>query len=212
MLAPRATLRSQDFSSGITVPLVSGLNVLNLSYGMFAPKGYTVNQIGWSNQEKSIISYATNGNAVISKAAGNDAVAVGGVTASGKVDYLAKALIGTQSVIFVGALSSNGSTTSRASLAYYSNFAGSNTAVQRNFLVVGVEGGKTGLYGTSFAAPVITGYAAILGSKWTTATSTQVANQLLATARTDTLTNYSAAKYGRGEASLTRALAPVTIR
>jgi subtilisin family serine protease len=94
----------------------------------------------------------------------------------------------------------------------YSNFAGSDATVQKNFLVVGVEGSKTGLYGTSFAAPVITGYAAILGGKFTTATPTQVANQLLVTARQDTLADYSAAKYGRGEASLTRALAPVTIR
>jgi hypothetical protein len=39
-----------------------------------------------------------------------------------------------------------------------------------------------------------------------------VTNQLLATARTDTLTNYSASRYGRGEASLSRALAPVAIR
>lgn len=212
LLAPLASLHARDFLSGTTVPLAADLNVLNLSYGMFARKGYKVNQINWSAQEQSIISYAANGNAVISKAAGNDAVAVGGVTASGTVDYLAKALIGTPSGIFVGALSSNGSTTSLARLASYSNFAGSNTAVQKNFLVVGVEGSKTGLYGTSFAAPVITGYAAILGSKFTTATPTQVANQLLVTARQDTLADYSAAKYGRGEASLTRALAPVTIR
>ena len=59
---------------------------------------------------------------------------------------------------------------------------------------------------------MITGYAAILGSKFKTATPTQVANQLLATARQDTVANYSAAKYGRGEASLTRALAPVAIK
>ena len=212
LLAPQATIRSQDFTSGTTVPLVTGINVLNLSYGMYAPAGYQASQIGWSAQERSIIGYATNGNAVISKAAGNDAVAVGSATAAGKVDYLNVALKGTKSALFVGALNSNGSTIRPATLASYSNFAGADPTVQQQFLVVGVEGSKTGLYGTSFAAPVITGYSAILGSKFTSATPTQVANQLLATARQDTLVGYSAAKYGRGEASLTRALAPVSIR
>jgi len=57
-------------------------------------------------------------------------------------------------------LSCNGSTTAKASLASYSNYAGSDSAIQKNFLVVGVKGDTTGLYGTSFAAPIISGYAA----------------------------------------------------
>lgn len=122
------------------------------------------------------------------------------------------ALKGAPSAIYVGALSRNGSTTAKASLASYSNYAGSDSAVQKNFLVVGVKGDTTGLYGTSFAAPIISGYAAVIGSKFTAATPTQIANQLLTTARTDTLRNYRASVYGRGEASLTRALAPVSIR
>ena len=56
------------------------------------------------------------------------------------------------------------------------------------------------------------GYAAVLGSKFSTATATQITNQLLNTARQDTVKNYSAGVYGRGEASLSRALAPVSIR
>ena len=128
------------------------------------------------------------------------------------MDYLNRALTGTSSALFVGALNSNGTTLSPATLAYYSNTAGTNVAVQNNFLVVGVEGSKTGLYGTSFAAPIVSGYGAILGSKFTAATPTQIVNQLLSTARTDTLANYSAAVYGKGEASLTRALAPTSIK
>ena len=84
--------------------------------------------------------------------------------------------------------------------------------MQSHFLVVGVESSKTGLAGTSFAAPIISGYASILGSKFTTATPTQITNQLLNTARKDTLLNYNAATFGMGEASLSRALAPLTIR
>ncbi|TIT08725.1 MAG: peptidase S8 and S53 subtilisin kexin sedolisin, partial [Mesorhizobium sp.] len=41
---------------------------------------------------------------------------------------------------------------------------------------------------------------------------TQITNQLLNTARTDTLLNYNASVYGKGEASLSRALAPASIR
>ncbi|MDG4882226.1 S8 family serine peptidase [Mesorhizobium sp. WSM4884] len=210
MIAPAATIRSKDFSTGSAVPLAAGRNVLNLSYGMYASAGYSVNQIGWAPEEASIISYATKGSAIVSKAAGNDSVAVGGVT-GGQQDYLDLALIGKPTAIFVGALSTNGTTANKAQLAWYSNYAGSNTAVQSHFLVVGVEGNKTGLYGTSFAAPIISGYAAIIGSKFTSATPVQITNDLLNTARTDTLVNYNPAVYGKGEASLSRALAPVAI-
>lgn len=212
MIAPSATLASVDFNSNKQVTLArKGLNVLNLSYGIYASSQYSPGQIGWSAQDTSIIGYAKNGRAVIAKAAGNDAVAVGGVNSSGDIDFLDSALIGAKSAIFVGALSTNGTTAAPASLASYSNYAGSNTSVQNQFLVVGVEGSKTGLYGTSFAAPVITGYAAVIGSKFTTATPTQVTNQLLLTARKDTILGYDVTKHGQGEASISRALAPFSI-
>lgn len=212
MIAPSATIVSKNFSTtGSVVLAKKGLNVINLSYAMFATAGYSVNQIRWSNQESSIINFARNGSAVISKAAGNDSVAMGTRTSDGLQDYLGDALIGAQSAIFVGALSSNGTTSNPASLAWYSDYAGSNTQVQSHFLVVGVDDSKTGLAGTSFAAPIVTGYAAILGSKFKTATPTAITNQLLSTARKDTLLNYNAATYGMGEASLSRALAPSAI-
>lgn len=211
LLAPEASIYSKDFRSGTAVKLQSGLNVFNLSYGMYAKSGYSASQIGWSAQESSIISYAS-GKAIIAKAAGNDGIVIGGANASGQTDYLNLSLAGKSSAIFVGALSSNGTTSKPAALASYSNTPGSNTTVQKQFLVVGVEGSKTGLYGTSFAAPVVSGYAAILGSKFTTATPTQITNQLLNTARKDTLLNFDASIYGRGEASLSRALAPASIR
>lgn len=210
MVAPEATMRTHDFNSGRAVSLARGLNVLNLSYGMFAADGFT--NIRWSRQESSIIGYARDGKATAVKAAGNDAVAVGSANAYGQRDYLNSALTGLQSAIFVGALNTNGAVDQKASLASYSNFAGSDTKVQQKFLVVGVRGDLTGLYGTSFAAPIVSGYAAIIGSKFTKATPTQITNQLLNTARQDTVVNYNAATYGRGEASLTRALAPVSIR
>lgn len=212
MIAPSAAVASKDFNSGTKVALAStGLNFLNLSYGMYASSQYSLSQIGWSAQETSIIDYAQNGKAVIAKAAGNDAVAIGAANSARNIDFLDVALIGTQSTLFVGALSANGTTANPASLASYSNYAGTNTNVQSQFLVVGVEGSKTGLYGTSFAAPVITGYSAVIGSKFTTATPTQIANQLLLTARKDTILGYDVTKHGQGEASISRALAPVSI-
>jgi subtilisin family serine protease len=212
MIAPSATMRAHEFTSGRRVGLARGFNVLNLSYGMFARAGYSANQIRWSAQESSIISYAWEGRAVVSKAAGNDAVAIGAANAAGNVDYLNLALVGGQSAIFVGALDRNGSTENQAALAWYSNYAGADPAAQRQFLAVGVTGELTGLYGTSFAAPIVSGYAAVLGSKFTRATPAQITNQLLSTARQDTIRGYNPALHGRGEASIGRALAPRAIQ
>ena len=209
MIAPSATMRADDFNTAGAVALNRGLNVLNLSYGMYIAPNVAFR---WGSQEQSIVNYATNGNAVISKAAGNDAVAINSVNRNGQIDALNYSLKGTKSAIFVGALSKNGTTTSQASMASYSNTAGTDTTVQKQFLVVGVEGNKTGLYGTSFAAPIVSGYAAIIGSKFTSANATQITNQLLNTARQDTIASYNASIHGRGEASLTRALAPVAIK
>jgi subtilisin family serine protease len=211
MIAPSATLASHDFYSGRAVSLGRNqLNTLNLSYGMFAADGFS--SVRWGRQESSIISYARDGAAVVVKAAGNDAVAVGARNSDGLVDYLNRDLIGAQAAIFVGALDRNGTTADLARMAWYSNYAGTNPTVQNQFLSVGVRGDLTGLYGTSFAAPIVSGYAAVLGSKFTTATPTQIANQLLDTARTDTIFGYNAGIHGRGEASISRALAPASIR
>lgn len=212
LIAPLATLRTQDYYAGTAVGLNPGLNVLNLSYSMIARAGYAITQIGWNNQESSIIGHAKNGRAVVAKAAGNAGVVIGTPNAAGNVDYLGVALKGAASAIFVGALTTHGSTAAPASLASYSNRPGNDAVLQRQFLTVGVLGDKTGLNGTSFGAPIISGYSAILGSKFTQSTPTQIVNQLLNTARKDTIAGYNAATHGRGEASLTRALAPVSIQ
>lgn len=216
LIAPDASIIKQNFNIGGTVRLYSGLNVINASYAMYAASSVPLSSIRWASEESSMIRYAQNGQALIVKAAGNDSVAVGTAvktgTYAGYVDDFDAALIGAQSALFVGALNSNGTTLNKASLASYSDTAGSNTTVQAHFLVVGVDGAQTDLYGTSFAAPVISGYAAIIGSKFKTASATAIADDLLSTARKDTLVNYNAATYGQGEASLANALAPVSIK
>ncbi len=212
LLAPSASVFRQDFGNANAVALKPGLDVLNLSYGMMATRGYNVAQIRWSARENSIIAAAKGGTAVVVKAAGNDAVAVMAANRNGQMDYLNQALRGAQTNLYVGALDRHGTTTAKASLASYSNTPGTDTVVQKQFLVVGVPGNQTGLYGTSFAAPVVSAYAAILGSKFTAATPKAITTQLLSTARKDTINGYSAARHGVGEASLTRALAPASIR
>lgn len=213
MIAPMANIARDDFNTEQPISLAAGFNVVNLSYGFVdTAANYTVNWASQYPQEQSIIAAASQGLAVISKSAGNDSIAVGTAASDGTLDYLGRGLIGTQSAIFVGSLDYNGTSTKPAPLSYYSNYAGTNTTVQKQFLVVGVDYNTTGLAGTSFAAPIVSGYAAILSSKFTGATPTQVANQLLNTARTDTLVNYNAATYGRGEASLANALAPSAIQ
>ena len=209
MIAPSASMVAHDWGSGAVRLVPDRLNVLNLSYAIFGSSSGTVR---WGPRETSIINAARDGTAVVVKAAGNDGVAVDGTNRNGNVDALNLSLIGQQSAIFVGALNRNGTPEAKASRAGYSNIAGDDPRAQQQFLTVGVDSSIIGLRGTSFAAPIISGYAAIVGSKFTSATPTQIASQLLSTARTDTINGYSARIHGRGEASIARALAPVSIR
>ena len=209
-VAPRASVVTHEAVTGVVGLVASSLNVFNLSYGLY-------NSLTSFPTEMALLGYAQTGSAVIVKSAGNSSIPVGAAVPSGefrgRVDNLAVSLAGQPSAILVGALAKNGTSANPASMASYSNVAGTSPVVQRNFLVVGVDSNALGgLAGTSFAAPIVSGYAAIVGSKFTTANATAVANQLLNTARTDTVTGYNAAIYGRGEASLTRALAPASIR
>lgn len=211
MLAPGAQVMAQEFTDhGMPMTVTNRFDVVNLSYGIYARRGAP--RPRWGRLETSILNAARNGTAVVVKAAGNDASAVSGTTWDGQIDYLNADLVGRPSAVFVGALAYDGTLADPAPLAAYSNFAGSNRTVQAQFLVVGVDSDITGLSGTSFAAPTVAGYAAILSSKFRNATPNQLAQQLLSTARQDTIDGYDVRVHGQGEASLTRALAPRAIR
>ena len=77
------------------------------------------------------------------------------------------------------------------------------------------NGVSLGNVGTSYAAPRVAGYVAIVRSKFPNLDAIKTSSIMLDTARYDTLTCYTALGgcdptiYGKGEASLSRALAPV---
>lgn len=234
MIAPSAAIAMHDFTSGTTVDLASNrFNILNLSYGYID----AANQSNYvlDPQESSIVGYARTGAAFISKSAGNDGgyavgevvntlvVGRGPLRTQSTQDYLALGLINAASDtrfsgIFVGALDGNSSTNgdgsiNKVSIASYSTQAGTNPLVYENYLMVGVDTSLNGgLAGTSFAAPIVSGYAAILANKFGSgATPSVIQNRLLTTAREDTIANYSVVVHGQGEASILRAVSPENV-
>ncbi len=165
-------------------------------------------------------------DAVVTKAAGNDAITVGKDPLSYTLAY--HPLISSR-LLLVGALDTIGAASTKggagtATLASYSNTAGSDPIIQSRFLVesgftpynkkdIAIDGAKVSPgEGTSYAAPRVTGYAAIVRQKFPNLTGANTADILLSTARYDTLSCYPNCDkkiYGQGEASLSRALAPV---
>ena len=175
-------------------------------------------------------------DAVIVKAAGNDAI-------TADKEPVVKALASNANInsrlLVVGALTMAGFTNAPATISSYSNTAGADSTVASRFLVasgttpfstgdlalngvpidattsVDPNGVNLGNVGTSYAAPRVAGYTAILRQKFPNLNAEKSASILLDTARYDTLSCYTQAGgcnpaiYGKGEASLSRALAPV---
>jgi hypothetical protein len=180
------------------------------------------NLINVLNSVTSVTNLSNFSNAVITASAGNDNLDT-------KYNLTALALSGNTNVasrlLVVGALDKNGTVASPATRASYSNYAGGNTAISDRFVMangtmpwasgsVKINGSNFGgdYSGTSFAAPLVAGYAAIVMQKFPNLDAAKTSNIILDTARTDTLSCHptcSSAIYGKGEASLSRALAPV---
>lgn len=163
-------------------------------------------------------------DAVITKAAGNDQI-------SSEYEpvnwFMAKDSSVNPRLLLVGALDRTGSVADPAEIASYSNTAGNDTDISSRFLLasgnipfgyrsVAIDGTVTNAFqGTSFAAPRVAGYVAILRSKFPNLNASQSASIMLDTAGYDTLRCNSQPGgcdpkiYGKGEANLARALAPV---
>jgi len=189
------------YSNGIADTATAHSNLMNVLKGV-------TNVTNLSNLSGSVIT----------SSAGNDNLDT-------KYNLTALALSGDASVasrlLIVGALDKNGTVASKATKASYSNSAGVNTAISDRFVTaygnmpwtagsVKINGSNFGVQqGTSFAAPLVAGYAAIVMQKFPNLNAVNTSNIILDTARTDTINGYDSAIHGKGEASLSRALAPV---
>ena len=210
--------------TNITAPITP--NVINMSYWQDSVQ--TTRHINYLTGATSYSNITLTG-AVLVKSAGNTYGRDTYSTATG--DYLVKGLVDNATTVnrllIVGALDKTGSTASPATIATYSHFAGATVAASNRFVVangrapfanggVSMNGsaipGYESYVGTSFAAPVVSGYASVLMSKFPNLDAIKTSSIILDTARYDTLSCHpscSAAIYGKGEASLSRALAPV---
>jgi hypothetical protein len=204
---------------GVTVYNEIALKAVNMSFDFKAGTSKNV-ATKFVNFFKNGIPGANTTNAVITKAAGN-------YSRPSDKEILNSALMQDKAIlnrlILVGATEGDGYVNQRTKIADYSNTAGANKSYQDRFLVANgnsvfkgpvwiggqyVEPGE----GTSYAAPRIAGYVGILRHKFPNLNAEKTANVLLKTARYDTLTCYpkcNRAVYGRGEASLSRALSPI---
>jgi len=215
--------------NGFSINSLTQMQVINMSFA--DTQAYADSWVSFLQQVNTGLNVGT-AQAVLVKAADNNFGQDTYSTLGG--DYLVKALVDNPNtlsrLLIVGALNKNGSVSSPATIASYSSYAGSNPVVQNRFVVangnapyalggVAINGTSMpgyntvpGSQGTSFAAPVVAGYAAVLMQKFPNLSAASTSNIILDTARTDTLTcnpNCDPAIYGRGEASLSRALAPV---
>ena len=193
----------------------------------------------WSNSTAAAVaSYKTTtsnfnyATSVIVKAAGNDAI----TSDLEPLNYALASDSNTSSrLLIVGALSNAGFVDNKTSIANYSNTAGNDTLISERFVMasgntpfasgwvarngvpisgttIDSNGNPLSGVGTSYAAPRVAGYVAIVRQKFPNLDAVKTANIMLDTAGYETLTcnpNCDVTIYGKGEVNLSRALAPV---
>ena len=221
LLDASGTASIRNFNGTVATPV--SMNVVNLSYTYTGADAQFYSNITTSFLGSNYQGFDLS-NAVITKAAGNTSV-------TSNNDVFSKTLADNSNtaarLLIVGAVDGNGSPSSRVSIASYSNTAGTYAPIANRFVLANgnapwatggvymngwsIPGGPTNA-GTSYAAPLVAGYAAIIQQKFPGLNAANTSNIILDTARYDTLTCYPSCDtsiYGKGEASLSRALAPV---
>ena len=168
------------------------------------------------------LSVANVMDAVITKAAGNDATDAG--FEPHNVAYARNASIGPR-LLIVGATEGYYDQDGGASIASYSNFAGSDPVIRARFIVANGDSPlseaafinnrfvSTEGRGTSYAAPRVAGYVALLRHKFPNLTANYSADIILDTATYEGLScapdDCRENIYGQGRVDIARALAPV---
>lgn len=215
------TASIRNFDGTVATP--ASMNVVNLSFTYIGASAQLASNL-LANQLNNSYQGFNLSNAVITKSAGNDSEPANN---SVLVKTLADDISISPRLLIVGAVDGNGSPSSRVGIAAYSDTAGTYAPVANRFVLANGNAPWTtgGVYmngwlipgppisvGTSYAAPLVAGYAAIIQQKFPGLNAANTSNIILDTARYDTLTCYPSCDtsiYGKGEASLSRALAPV---
>jgi hypothetical protein len=206
-----------------------GVSAVNLSFDFTSDDSLTRQYAAETVRQMPARSFSgvTLHDAVLVKAAGNDSKPISG---RGSMTALAYALINDASAfpktLLVGALDKDGSVGAKANKASYSNTPGADSEFQSRFVMANGTSPFADSFaidrfvdpylgdgvGTSYAAPRVAGYIGILRHKFPNLNAEKSSSIILDTARTDTLwchPNCESSVVGRGEASLSRALAPV---
>ena len=111
--APQASVVGHQWEGQAVIGITPNkLNIFNSSYSISSVGGTGTYMASY----EAIIRYGQRGQALVVKAAGNDAIPVGAVIprgqSAGLIDGMNVRLAGQQSAILVGALSANGTTSS----------------------------------------------------------------------------------------------------
>ncbi len=199
---PAACLYGQsELAAAVNLASLEGADVINLSLGSF---GATASAF-----RNALVNAANNG-AVIVAAAGNEfdndpVQAVNPINPA--------ALVASEPLLQGPMIAAGAYDTGTGDIAFFSNRAGVAQdyylmAPGVNLVTTAIGGGYTVTSGTSFAAPMIAGAAALLKERFPALTATQIVDILLVSA-TDLGAPGTDPIYGRGLMNLTAAAAPL---
>lgn len=184
-------------------------NIVNLSFGYGALETYTgASTSNILSEINAIKNQVVSSKIVIVHSAGNESKSVTSLLTT-STDYKDWVKSDAKSnLLIVGATYDN------KNLAYFSNYAGSDTDVQARFVVAPAESEVTDGYkklysvGTSGAAANVSAALALMKQRWQSLTGVQLAQIVIDTANSS-FSGYSVDKFGQGIVDMEAAFSPV---